>query len=135
MIVDSSALVALLLDEPESAVIATELTRSASNRISAGSYVEAAIVIDGRRSPVASSRFDALLELHSIGIEPVTAEQAAIARQAYRDYGRGSGNPARLNFGDCFAYALAKVTGEPLLYIGDDFGHTDLRSALPASAG
>lgn len=135
MIVDSSALIALLFDEPESAEIATELTRSAANRISAGSYVETSIVIDGRRNPVVSSRFDALLALHSIIIEPVTAEQATIARQAYRDYGKGSGHAASLNYGDCFAYSLAKVTGEPLLYKGDDFGHTDIRGALAAPMG
>ena len=134
MIVDSSALVALLLDESESTAIASELTRSAVNRISAGSFIETSIVIDGRRNPVVSSRLDALLALHTINIEAVTAEQAVIARQAYRDYGKGSGHAASLNFGDCFSYALAKVTGEPLLYIGDDFGHTDLRSVLPASA-
>lgn len=132
MIVDSSALVALLLNEPESAAIAAELTRSSANRISAGSYLETSVVIDGRRSPAASRGFDALLALHSIAVEPVTAEQAVIARQAYRDYGRGSGHPARLNFGDCFAYALAKEFAEPLLYVGDDFGHTDIRSALPS---
>ena len=135
MIVDSSALVAVLFDEPESAAIATELTRSAANRISAGSYLEASIVVDGLRNPVVSSRFDALLALHSIIIEPVTAEQAAIARQAYRDYGKGSGHAASLNFGDCFAYSLAKLSGETLLYKGDDFSHTDIRSALPTSAG
>jgi ribonuclease VapC len=65
-----------------------------------------------------------------IVIEPVTEEQAHIARQAYRDYGRGSGHPARLNFGDCFAYALARATGEPLLFKGDDFRHTDIASAV-----
>ena len=130
MIVDSSALVALLLGEPESSLIATELTRSAANRISAGSYLEASIVIDSHRNPVASSHFDALLALHSVAVEPVTATQAVIARQAYRDFGRGSGHAARLNFGDCFAYALAKEFDETLLYKGDDFGHTDIRSAL-----
>lgn len=66
-------------------------------------------------------------------IEPVTEAQVRIARDAYRDFGRGSGNPARLNFGDCFAYALAKVTGEPLLYKGDDFPHTDIEPALPGA--
>jgi ribonuclease VapC len=75
-------------------------------------------------------QIDELMEEFSILIEPFTAEQAQIARQAYRDYGRGSGHPANLNFGDCFAYALARVKREPLLFKGDDFVHTDVRSAI-----
>jgi ribonuclease VapC len=77
-----------------------------------------------------SREFDELIERFKIVIEPVTAEQAKIARQAYRDFGKGSGSPASLNFGDCFTYALARDKREPLLYKGDDFGHTDLRAAL-----
>ena len=73
---------------------------------------------------------DELVERFDIRIEPVTAEQAKIARQAYRDYGKGSGHPAGLNFGDCFSYALARDKLEPILYKGDDFVHTDLRSAM-----
>ena len=78
------------------------------------------------------ARVDSTRCWSSFGIEvvPVTDEQARIARQAYRDYGRGSGHPANLNFGDCFSYALAAERREPLLYVGDDFGHTDIRSAL-----
>jgi ribonuclease VapC len=78
-------------------------------------------VIDGSRDPIASRRFDDLLQEGGIAIEPVTGEQAKVAREAYRDFGRGSGHAARLNFGDCFAYALAKTTGEPLLSKGDEF--------------
>ena len=79
---------------------------------------------------MASRRFDELLAAGQVVVEPVSREQAMIAREAYRDFGKGSGHPARLNFGGCFAYALAKTTGEPLLYKGNDFTHTDLQSAL-----
>lgn len=98
--------------------------------MSAANFLEAAIVIDARRSPRASRRFDDLVREAEIVVEPVTEEQAHIARQAYRDYGRGSGHPARLNFGDCFAYALARATGEPLLFKGDDFRHIDIAPAV-----
>ena len=90
---------------------------------------EAAIVIDGARDPVASHRFDDLVKEAQLVIEPVTDEQARIAREAYRDFGRGSEHPARLNFGDCFAYALARATGELLLFKGSDFSHTDIAPA------
>ncbi len=82
-------------------------------------------MIDASRDPVASRRFDELLAEAGIVIEAVTDAQARLAREAYRDFGKGSGHPARLNFGNCFAYALAKATGEPLLFKGDDFHHTD----------
>jgi ribonuclease VapC len=93
-------------------------------------FLEAAMVIDGSRDPVASRRFDELLRAADLAIEPVTEAQAGIAREAYRDFGKGSGHRAQLNFGDCFAYALAKVTGEPLLFKGSDFSQTDITSAL-----
>ena len=85
---------------------------------------------DGSRDPVASRRFDDLIQEAQIIIEPVTEVQARIAREAYRDFGKGSGHPAKLNFGDCFAYALARATGQPLLFRGDDFIHTDVVPAL-----
>lgn len=129
VIVDSSALVAILYDEPEAESYLRAIYAAAPCRISAANFLEAGIVIDGGRSPVASRRFDDLIREAQIVIEPVTEEQAHIARQAYRDYGRGSGHPARLNFGDCFAYALARATGEPLLFKGDDFRHTDIAPA------
>jgi ribonuclease VapC len=81
-------------------------------------------------TPIASRRFDELIREAQIVIESVTEAQAEIARQAYRDFGRGSGHPAKLNFGDCFAYALAKEKAEPLLYKGDDFARTDIIAAL-----
>lgn len=130
MIVDCSALVAILLNEPEAPAYLKSLYPVSQPRISAASFLEAAIVIDGRRKPTLSSRLDELVRELRLVIEPVTEEQARLARQAYRDYGRGSGHPARLNFGDCFAYALARTTGEPLLFKGYDFVHTDIQPAL-----
>ena len=100
--------------------------------ISAVNFVEFAVVIDASRDPIATRRFDDFIQEASISIEPVAEIQARIARDAYRDFGRGSGHPAKLNFGDCFAYALAKTSGEPLLFKGNDFAHTDITSALPA---
>lgn len=109
------------------------LANETGARLSAASYLEVTIVVDGTRNPVLSRNLDvlldALLEEADLTIEPVTANQARIARMAYREFGRGSGHPARLNFGDCFAYALAKETGEPLLFVGNDFAQTDLRPA------
>lgn len=130
MIVDASAVIAILRDEPEARSCAQAIASARSRRISAVNYVEAAVVIDGSRDPIASRRFDDLFRAAQLTIEPVTAAQARIAREAYRDFGKGTGHPAGLNFGDCFAYALAKVTGEPILFKGDDFAHTDLASAL-----
>jgi ribonuclease VapC len=131
LIVDSSALVAILLLEPEAKAFTRALAASTYKGLSAASFVETAVVIDSRRDPVASRQLDNLVARSNILIEPFTAEQAAVARQAYRDFGRGSGHPAKLNFGDCMSYALAKVRDEPLLFKGDDFGHTDITSALP----
>jgi ribonuclease VapC len=93
--------------------------------------VEAGVVIDGRGDPHRARILDSFLDAADIAIEPGTAEQAMIARQAYRDFGQGSGHPAGLNFGDCFAYALAKAHDESLLFKGGDFVHTDIRSAQP----
>jgi ribonuclease VapC len=131
MIIDASAVVAILFAEPEAIACADAISAAAHRHISAVSYLEAAIVIDGRRDPVASRRFDELMTTAAISIEPVDEEQARVARAAYRDFGRGSGHPARLNMGDCFAYALARCRGEPLLFKGGDFIHTDLAPALP----
>ena len=100
--------------------------------MSAATYLEAAVVIDGSRDAVASRRFDDFMREAAIAIEPVTESQARLAREAYRDFGKGSGHPARLNFGDCFAYALAKTRCESLLFKGEDFGHTDVVAALPS---
>jgi len=130
MIVDSSALVAILKREPERAAFSALLETTPDVSISAATYFETGIVIDSLREPAMSRLLDDLIEVSGIVIEPVTVTQARIARQAYRDYGRGSGHPANLNFGDCFTYALAREKREPVLWKGDDFGHTDLRPAL-----
>ena len=129
MIVDSSALIAILKREPEWSALSRALDLAESPRISAASYLETSIVVDGWKNPVLSREMDDLLDRFDVAIEPVTAVQARIARQAYRDYGRGSGHPANLNFGDCFSYALARDKREPMLYKGDDFVHTDIRPA------
>jgi ribonuclease VapC len=93
-------------------------------------FVEAAVVIDGSRDPMASRRFDDLLRDARVLVEPVTEIQARLARDAYWDFGEGSGHSAKLNFGNCFAYALAKTTGESMLFIGADFGRTDIVPAI-----
>jgi ribonuclease VapC len=130
MIVDSSVIVAILREEPEAPSYLQAIEQSNVPRISAANYLEAAVVVDSNRSPMLSRRFDDLISASNMVVEPVTQEQARIAREAYRDFGRGSGHPARLNFGDCFAYALAKTSGEPLLFKGEDFTQTDVRSAI-----
>ncbi len=130
MIVDTSAIVAILRDEPEARSLADAIASTSSRLVSAVNYVEAAAVIDGARNPVTSRQFEDFFREARLVIEPVTLEQARIAREAYRDFGKGSGHPAGLNFGDCFAYALAKATGEAILFKGNDFKHTDLLSAL-----
>ncbi|WP_295697530.1 type II toxin-antitoxin system VapC family toxin [Lapillicoccus sp.] len=130
MIVDSSALVAILTKEPTRASLLAALIAAPSTTISAGTLLEIGIVVDRRGDATLSRRLDDLIASFAIEVRDVTAEQAAIGRAAYRDYGKGSQHPAQLNFGDCFAYALARVTGEPLLYVGNDFTHTDLRDAL-----
>lgn len=129
MIVDSSVLIAIIHDEHDADRFTTALTTTRA-RISAATLLEATIVADSRLGATDRHRFDQMLAQFEIEVVPFTAEHAAIARQAHRDFGRGSGHPAGLNLGDCFAYALARATGEPLLYKGDDFGHTDVRSAL-----
>lgn len=127
MIVDSSAMIAVLRDESDAFAISEVLQRVPVCRISAVTYVESAVVIDSNRNPVLSRRFDDLVRDARIRVESVTVEQAKIARQAYRDFGKGR-HKAGLNFGDCFAYALAKEMDEPLLFKGDDFRHTDVEA-------
>lgn len=130
MIVDTSAILAILRNEREAKACAVHIESADSCRMSAANFIEAAAVIDASRDPVVSRRFDDLLKAAQIVIEPVTESQARIARDAYRDFGRGSGHKAKLNFGDCFAYALAKETGESLLCKGNDFAQTDIRCVL-----
>ena len=130
MIVDSSALVAMLAEEPQWVQLRGALLSAETRAISAGTLLEVSIVVDRRGDATMSRRLDDLVASLCIDVRDVTAEQAAIGRAAYRDYGKGSRHPAQLNFGDCFAYALARVTGEPLLFVGNDFTHTDIRDAL-----
>jgi len=126
VIVDTSAIVAVLRAEPSAEIYVRLIATAPVARVSAGTYVELGIVIDGARNPVMSGAVDRFLEESRIVIEPLTESQARIARTAYQHFGRGSGHPARLNMGDCFAYALARELGEPLLFKGDDFALTDI---------
>jgi ribonuclease VapC len=130
MIVDTSVIIAILREESDASALARALERAPTRRMSTGTYVEAAIVTDSNGDAVLSRRFDELLREALISIEPFTQEQARIAREAYRDFGKGR-HRAGLNLGDCFAYALAKTTGEPLLCKGNDFKRTDLDLAEP----
>jgi ribonuclease VapC len=130
MIVETSALVAIVGREPGFELLVDAVLRDAEPIISAANAFEAAIVVDRERDPVISRDLDRIRTELSIAIAPVTAVHVDIARQAYRDFGRGSGHPAKLNFGDCFAYALAIEQDEPLLFVGDDFAKTDVEPAL-----
>jgi ribonuclease VapC len=126
VIVDTSALVAIVNVELDGPLYEAALEASPVNRISAGTYLEVSIVLDRARDPIVSRRLDEILVEGEFIVEPVTEAQARIAREAYRDFGKGSGHRAGLNFGDCFAYALARERNEPLLFKGDDFRHTDI---------
>ncbi len=128
MIVDSSALIAILLQEDRAAMAAEALDRSFVRILSAANWLEAAIVIEARKGPAGAIEFDALIEAAAIEIAPVTDEVARAARTAWRQYGKGR-HPASLNFGDCFAYGLAKTRGLPLLAVGGDFSKTDIALA------
>ncbi len=128
MIVATSALLALILNEPESPRFISLIERATTRRMSAASYVEAAIYVDRNGDEIGRAMLDTLLAKFSIRIEPVTVEQAFLARQAFVLFGKGR-HKAALNFGDCFSYALARAYREPLLYKGGDFGHTDLNPA------
>jgi ribonuclease VapC len=130
VIIDSSALIAILSEEPDAEQCVRAPRAALRRRMSAADLFETAIIIDRRSSPVASRRFDDFIREAAISIEPVDEAQAALARTAYRDFGQGSGHPARLNLGGCFADALARRHGEPLLFKGNDFIHTDITSAL-----
>ncbi len=130
MIVDTSAVVAVLAGEDDADVFASAIVDARSRTVSAATYLECGIVLDNRLDPASGRGFDQFLLEYEVAIASVSPELTMIARRAYRDYGRGSGHRAQLNFGDCFSYALATERGEPLLYKGDDFGHTDVRGAL-----
>ena len=129
MILDTSPLVAILAAEPDIELYVQAISHAPHCRISAGNFVELSIVIEGQFGADVLRQCDALFRRIGMVIEPVTVEQAQVARQAFHDFGKGR-HAAGLNFGDCFAYALAKVTGEPLLFKGTDFKKTDILSAI-----
>lgn len=130
MIVDSSVLVAALRKEEDYAHWTERLyDNSPQLKLSAATYLETSIVIDSREDADASANLDRFLDRLLVEIVAVTPKQARIARSAYARFGKGRGHPARLNFGDCFSYALAIDTGEALLFKGDDFARTDVRAA------
>lgn len=131
MIIDSSAILAVLFNEPDAATYAAAIANASSCRISAANYVETAVVIEAQNPHTGSRQFDIFMRRAGITVEPVTEEQALLARQAYADFGKGR-HPAGLNFGDCFSYALAKALREPLLFKGNDFSKTDVSAFLPA---
>jgi ribonuclease VapC len=125
VVIDTSALIALLGMEPEAARLAAAIEADGTRLISAASLLEAAVVIESRYGPDGGRELDLLIAKAGLSVEPVTAQQAEIAREAWRRFGKGR-HPAGLNFGDCFSYALARVTGEPLLFKGTDFPQTDV---------
>ena len=133
MIVDTSALLAVLFAEPEAEDFARAIAGAEVSRMSAANLLEAGIVAGGQADRRTGRQLDALVANFRLRIAPVTEDQVRIARQAYLDFGRGN-HPAGLNFGDCFAYALAKATGEPLLFKGDDFARTDIRPYRSATS-
>lgn len=129
MIVDTSAVVAILKQERDANAFAQAIEKAAACRMSVANFVEAGIVLDRDPNPVVGRRLDQFRAQASLELVAVDEAQARIARAAYRDFGKGGKHPAQLNFGDCFAYALAKSLDEPLLFKGNDFVHTDVISA------
>jgi ribonuclease VapC len=129
MIIDPSALIAILNDEPERRAFNEAIEQADTCLLSAASFVEASIVIDSYHGYDGLRDLDLLIASARIELAPVDAEQAHIARQAFRQFGKGR-HPAALNFGDCFSYALAKATGLPLLFKGNDFAQTDIEAAM-----
>ena len=128
MIIDTSAILAILLQEPDAGRFEDAIADAWPRRMTAVALLEATMVVEGRGGTEAGDDLDALLKRTRVEFVPVTQEQAHVARQAWRRFGKGN-HPAALNFGDCFAYALAEVTGEPLLFKGDDFALTDIEAA------
>ncbi|HWG08479.1 MAG TPA: type II toxin-antitoxin system VapC family toxin [Solirubrobacteraceae bacterium] len=122
---DSSAILAILFDEPQRPAFTLSIERDPRRLISAGNVLESALVAEARRGEPAGRELDLLLHRAQVDVVPVDSEQVQIARSAWRRYGKGR-HPAALNFGDCFAYALAAASGEPLLFAGEDFGRTDI---------
>jgi ribonuclease VapC len=132
MVVDTSAVLAILQDEPERRAFNEALEAAATRSISTAAFVEASIVIESRYGAEGLRDLDSLIAAADIELVAVDAEQAHIARRAFSQFGKGR-HPAGLNFGDCFSYALAKALGEPLLFKGGDFAQTDVVAFTPPS--
>jgi ribonuclease VapC len=128
MVIDTSALVAMLTDEPDAELFEARVADDPVRTMSTASYLETAIVIESRFGESGGRELDLWLHRASVSLVAVDADQAEVARAAYRRYGKGR-HRAGLNYGDCFSYALARVSGQPLLFKGDDFGHTDVVAA------
>jgi ribonuclease VapC len=131
--VDTSAIIAVYIGEPEAEIISRRIAEEGDAVVSAGTLIELSIVtlrLSANSSELADDWLDRFLLAGAFRVEPVTLQQADIARHAYRRFGKGMGHPAQLNFGDCFSYALAKSLDIPLLFKGTDFGKTDIASAL-----
>ena len=128
MIVDSSAVLAVLYREPDAERYETAIAMAQNCSMSVANVLETSIVVEGRGGTVAGRELNAFLDRAGIALVPVTAEHVEAARHAWRRFGKGN-HRAALNFGDCLAYALAKMTGEPLLFKGEDFAHTDVKPA------
>ncbi len=128
MIVDTSAVLAILFHEPDAERFASAITTASFRRMSAATLLETTIVLESRSGAAAGYELDSFLQEAEIELEPVTPDQAQAARRAWRRFGKGN-HPAGLNFGDCFAYALAEATREPLLFKGGDFDLTDVEVA------
>lgn len=131
MIVDTSVIIALLREEPEARSFTALMARAGSLRMSSGTRVEINVVTARNAPHLTPVRIERTITRLGIGLVPVSARQVAIADEGYRRFGKGSGHAAKLNFGDCFAYALAKELNEPLLFKGEDFIHTDVEPAAP----
>ena len=129
MILDTSALLAVLFGEKDAETYAQAISQAEVCRISAATFVEVSVVVESQTGDAGSRQWDSFFRTAGITIEPVTEEQAHAARQAWSDFGK-SRHPAGLNFGDCFSYALAKVLGEPLLFKGQDFRKTGIAAVL-----
>ncbi len=128
MIIDTSAICAILFEEPDARYYTEAIAQADERRMSAGNLLEASMVIESRGGSAMGERLDELIERRGIEIVPVTAQHVAVARRAWRSFGKGN-HPAGLNLGDCLAYALSEMTQEPLLFKGQDFTQTDIHTA------
>ena len=133
MVIDTSALLAILLDEPRAAQVEVALESDPVRLMSAASVLEAAMVVESRRGEPGARELDLLLHKALVQVASFSAEQVEMARHAFREFGKGR-HRAALNFGDCFAYALSKTSGEPLLFVGDDFSQTDVQPVTLGTA-